>query len=53
MKANSYLMSDSEFATAVELIVGGFEKKYVASSPFRIKQKEMGWRFWLSHIFIR
>ena len=28
MKANSYLMSDSEFATAVELIVGGFEKKY-------------------------
>lgn len=28
MKANSYLMSDSEFATAVELIVGGFEKKF-------------------------
>ena len=28
MKANSYLMSDSEFATAVELIVGGFEKKH-------------------------
>lgn len=28
MKANSYLMSDSEFSTAVEMIVGGFEKKY-------------------------
>lgn len=28
MKANSYLMSDSEFATAVELIVGGFKQKY-------------------------
>lgn len=28
MKAESYLMSDIEFATAVELIVGGFEKKY-------------------------
>ena len=28
MKANSYLMSDSEFSAAVEMIVGGFEKKY-------------------------
>lgn len=28
MKAESYLMSDSEFATAVELIVGGFKQKY-------------------------
>jgi len=28
MKAESYLMSDREFATAVELIVAGFEKKY-------------------------
>ena len=28
MKAESYLMSDSEFSTAVEMLVGGFEKKY-------------------------
>lgn len=28
MKAESYLMSDSEFSAAVEMIVGGFEKKY-------------------------
>lgn len=28
MKAESYLMSDVEFATAVEMLVGGFEKKY-------------------------
>ena len=28
MKAESYLMSDSEFSTAVEMAVGGFEEKY-------------------------
>ena len=28
MIAKSYLMSDSEFSAAVEMIVGGFEKKY-------------------------
>ncbi len=28
MKAESYLMSDSEFSAAVEMVVGGFEKKY-------------------------
>lgn len=28
MKAESYLMSDNEFVTAIEMAVGGFEKKY-------------------------
>lgn len=28
MKAESYLMRDSEFSAAVEMLVGGFEKKY-------------------------
>ena len=28
MKAKSYLMSDSEFSAAVEMVVGSFEKKY-------------------------
>lgn len=28
MKAESYLMSDSEFSAAVEIIVGGFKQKY-------------------------
>ena len=29
MKAESYLMSDVEFSTAVEMIVGDFENKYI------------------------
>ncbi len=29
MKAESYLMSDIQFATAIMMVVGGFENKYI------------------------